>query len=102
MAKECLYCGNDFKPKLVGRPKKFCRSACRSLYWKSRNRLKANAHNAVYKARKKGKLAKQSLCDVCKKRPAVQSHHPNYKKPLKIIEVCRKCHRSLTYKREAS
>ncbi len=98
MLKECLYCGAAFRSMKLGRPPVFCSDQCRSLFWKKHNRQKANAHNAVYKARKKGKLQDKMFCEVCGKANPKERHHQNYKKPLKVLWVCPKCHSSLRKK----
>ena len=95
MTKICLYCGNEFLQKHLGRPKKFCRPACRSLHWKRNNREKANAHSYVYRILK-GK--KPSVCEVCGKRPVAHGHHENYKKRDIVVWVCTKCHYQLNRK----
>ncbi len=98
MEKICLYCGKIFGQKPKVRPQIYCRPACRSLAWKKRNKLQNNAHNAVYKARKKGKLCDKMFCEICGKAKPEHRHHEDYKKPLKLIWVCTKCHDSLKRK----
>jgi hypothetical protein len=36
-----------------------------------------------------------SICQVCGEAPAMNRHHPNYKKPLKVIFCCRRCHKKI-------
>jgi len=91
MKQVCEYCGSFFMAKPRGRPASFCSSKCRSLFWKHRNRIKANAHNAVYRARKKGLLNKQLFCELCGGIMPTDAHHPDYKKPKKIQWLCHKC-----------
>ena len=94
----CLYCGKVFESKKLGRPPNFCSGKCRSLFWKQNNRIKANAHNAIYKAKKKGKLQSGLFCEVCGAAFPADRHHPDYKKPLKTLQVCKKCHHKLKKK----
>ena len=35
------------------------------------------------------------LCQVCKKLPATERHHPDYSNPLYFLFVCKKCHTKL-------
>jgi len=70
---------------------------------------KRNVYKAVYKSTKKhwlkmlarqllnyhvrvGHIKKPKICSKCKKRTKIEGHHPDYKKPLKVKWVCRKCH----------
>jgi len=48
------------------------------------------AYNAVAAAKRKGALVPQP-CVACGAN--AEAHHPNYKKPLEIIWVCREHHR---------
>lgn len=44
---------------------------------------------------RKFKLEKSGVCENCKvEGKATVFHHPNYKKPLKVVELCHKCHRA--------
>ena len=98
IGRECKYCGVHFTAKRRGRPPNFCSNKCRSLFWKKNNRQKANAHNAIYKAKKKGKLQSRLFCELCGESFPTDRHHPDYKKPLKTIQVCKKYHHKLKKK----
>lgn len=50
------------------------------------------ARNQVYYAVKTGRLTKEPCaCGETK----VEGHHPDYKKPLEVIWMCRQCHSQL-------
>lgn len=51
------------------------------------------AHNQIGNALRRGLLARKP-CSVCGKERA-EAHHPNYKKPLEVIWLCRKHHKEL-------
>lgn len=38
-------------------------------------------------------IPKGTLCQKCHQSLAVERHHPDYSQPLKVIFVCRDCHR---------
>ena len=48
------------------------------------------AHQAIYRAIKKGILTRKPCRDCGEKK--VHGHHPNYKKPLEVIWLCKDCH----------
>jgi len=58
---------------------------------------KAKAHRVTNNAVRYGKLPKpgEQICKRCKKRKAQQYHHPDYSKPLDVIPLCRRCHKSI-------
>ena len=41
---------------------------------------------------KVGHIKKPKICSKCKKKTKIEGHHSDYKKPLKVKWVCRKCH----------
>ena len=49
--------------------------------------------STVYHKSRKIKIPIGSLCSECKKELAVDKHHPDYSKPLRVVFLCRKCHR---------
>lgn len=51
---------------------------------------KANAHAAVWLAKRRGRLL-QTSCEVCKSNKT-EAHHPDYKKPLEVMWLCRTHH----------
>ena len=38
------------------------------------------------------KIPKKQPCELCKKKLAVQKHHPDYSKPLEVQFLCVQCH----------
>lgn len=54
-----------------------------------------SARAAVKRALKQKKLVRPSRCSECNKRTFVEAHHPNYKKPLDVMWLCKKCHGSI-------
>lgn len=62
---------------------------------------KVRARSLAYRARRAGKLKRES-CEKCSVKPRivngtcnVQGHHPDYKKPLIIQWLCFKCHKEI-------
>ena len=56
-------------------------------------RIKARemVHNAV----KSGRLGVSTLCDDCGEVAlSIEAHHEDYSQPLKVVWLCKKCHRS--------
>lgn len=62
----------------------------RSALYKARYPLRYEAHNAVGNALRDGRLVKQR-CEVCGSL-RTQAHHPDYRKPLDVMWLCRKHH----------
>jgi hypothetical protein len=61
--------------------------------YEQNNPEKYAAHNAVYCAVRRGDLPRVSTCDcVDCGVPAVNYHHEDYNKPLKVEPLCKKCH----------
>lgn len=56
--------------------------------WRRKNQHKANAHNAVHRAVKAGKIQKEK----CWCGQEAQAHHEDYEKPLDVIWLCPKHH----------
>ena len=59
--------------------------------WMKWSRARVNAHEAVRRALRAGKLARQS-CQVCGS-PDAHAHHPDYGKPLDVWWLCVKHHK---------
>jgi hypothetical protein len=59
-------------------------------YWREHH--KPIAKSMAREAYKKGKLQKPLFCEYCGQVKSLDRHHPNYKKPLQIVWLCRKCH----------
>jgi hypothetical protein len=62
--------------------------------WMKKNPGAVNAHHAVNRALKNGKLSKSLCCQFinCNNKN-VQAHHPDYSKPLEVIWLCPKHHK---------
>lgn len=60
--------------------------------WRERNREKLHAHTALKRAIKRGEMVRPNSCVQCGKVCKPDAHHPNYKKPLKVLWLCRACH----------
>ena len=56
---------------------------------------KRTARVAVSNAVRDGRLVKPNQCSVCGGKGSPEAHHPEYGKPLEVVWMCRKCHRSL-------
>ena len=59
------------------------------------------AHTAVARAVARGHLTRPTECEVCgqvapaRGPQALHAHHRNYKEPLSVVWVCRRCHHAL-------
>ena len=65
----------------------------------ARNPLLRMRHEARWQVSRKiktGELVRPKTCSSCKERGDIQSHHPDYYKPLDILWLCRKCHQKIT------
>jgi len=77
------------------------RADCKACQYKVQSRRywaehhKPEAKEAARTAHKQGKLQKPLFCEQCGKDRPLDRHHPDYKKPLKIVWLCRKCHSAL-------
>jgi hypothetical protein len=58
-------------------------------------KLKTNCHSKIYYQLKIGKIIKPICCQRCKAKKILEAHHPDYKKPLEILWICRRCHAKL-------
>ena len=61
--------------------------------------IHADIHNLITRLIHQGKIKRPSICSQCSVTGKIETHHPNYNKPLKIVWLCRSCHQSL-HKRE--
>lgn len=50
------------------------------------------AHSSVKLALNSGRLAKPLFCQRCFRSLKLDAHHPDYRKPLKVVWLCRACH----------
>ena len=72
--------------------------ACQYAVQRKRHYREHHKPTAKEKARyayEKGKLHKPLFCERCGCNKALERHHPDYSKPLKVVWVCRKCHSRL-------
>lgn len=89
----------DYKEKALENAKKWVsnnKEKIKSAQQKRRikNRHKINIRAKTERAIKKGIIEKKELCEFCSKK-AEEAHHPDYRKPLKIIFLCRVCHKKI-------
>lgn len=52
-------------------------------------------HKKLQRAVKAGKIKRPNKCSKCNKKCKPDGHHPDYKKPLKVIWLCKQCHADL-------
>jgi ribosomal protein S27AE len=57
-----------------------------------KNKLKIRARIELYYAVKKGIIQKPLDCSQCGHSGYIEAHHTDYKKPLDVIWLCKKCH----------
>jgi len=59
---------------------------------------KKKAHDAIYRAVKKGELFKPSHCQICGEEGNTEAHHARYGREQRtsVIWVCKICHSKLT------
>lgn len=55
----------------------------------------ASAKQAVYLARKAGKLEKPAACSWCGSTAKLEAHHSDYSEPLSVEWLCHPCHKAL-------
>jgi hypothetical protein len=60
--------------------------------WRINNPDKISAHNAVYRALNSGTLVRPKHCSRCPYDAKIEAHHNDYRKPLEVTWLCRKCH----------
>ena len=64
--------------------------------WKKKNACKVKAHSAIERAVKRGELIPKTHCEVCNGTHRIEAHHPDYRKRLTVIWLCKFCHEKLT------
>ena len=60
--------------------------------YKKRNPEKIKTHSLVRSAVRNNSLFKSKNCAICTKKKKLEAHHEDYKKPLKVVWMCRQCH----------
>ena len=53
---------------------------------------RAKARNRITSLLSRGKIIKPTACKKCGKSGPVEAHHPDYRKPLYVIWICKPCH----------
>jgi len=62
---------------------------------RAKNRLIPSAQTVARYALITGKIKRKLICEICNINPVQASHHPDYTKPLEIMQVCDECHMRL-------
>ena len=57
---------------------------------KENSRVCALVHAAI----RRGELVRSAVCAWCGSSAHIEGHHPDYARPLMVIWLCRRCHRS--------
>lgn len=60
-----------------------------------RHKIECKARKLVQMAVLRGELEKPLKCSKCLMETAIEGHHPDYSKPLKVVWLCRSCHSDL-------
>jgi hypothetical protein len=68
------------------------RAAAKGREFRKRRPEIVNAHNAVARALKTGRLTKPESCEACGAGGRLEGHHPDYSKPLDVRWLCVGCH----------
>lgn len=64
--------------------------------WKKQNTSKVLAHKAIERAVKRGDIIPKEKCEVCGSKHRIEAHHPDHRKRLEVIWLCKICHEKLT------
>lgn len=70
--------------------RKFAAAAAKRHSRKYPDKIKARSISFV--AITNGKLKRPETCSKCPSNKEIQAHHPDYRKPLDVIWLCRICH----------
>lgn len=62
-----------------------------SKAWRTEDKRRQSAHNAVARALRTGKLVRES-CVRCGEKKSI-AHHEDYDKPLEVVWLCQPCHK---------
>lgn len=69
-----------------------------SKEWRARNQDRVKkvkfANNMIWRALKKGLLVRGTMCVKCGSGGVIEAAHTDYNKPMEIIWLCVKCHRT--------
>lgn len=55
-------------------------------------RARKAAHQAVFRALKRGEIEKPDSCQLCGADSRLEAHHARYDEPLRVLWLCRSCH----------
>ncbi len=64
--------------------------------------MRHRAWSETAKAIRTGKLEKSRTCSKCGSPSCIEAHHTDYDTPLKVLWLCRTCHRALHAKIRSS
>jgi len=64
--------------------------------WKKANSKKVIAHKAIERAVKRGEIIPKERCEICNSKFKIEAHHPDYRKHLSVIWLCKHCHEKVT------
>lgn len=64
--------------------------------WKKNNTIKVRAHSAVERAVARGILIPKERCEVCNGTHKIEAHHPDHRKQLQVLWLCKYCHEKLS------
>lgn len=64
--------------------------------WKKQNSNKVLAHRAIERAVLRGEIIPKKNCEVCGSNYNIEAHHPDYRKRLEVIWLCKMCHSKLS------
>lgn len=67
----------------------------RMANWRKNNKDKRIAQSAISNAIRDGRLKRQP-CIICSL-PDAEAHHPNYRKPLQVVWLCKKHHSQIHF-----
>jgi hypothetical protein len=67
-----------------------------SLEWKKKNRIKVRAHSAIERAVARGIIIPKDKCEFCNSTKKIEAHHPDHRKTLSVIWLCKICHEKIT------
>lgn len=84
----CKYCGRKRSRARRARLKHRARQAA----YRQENPEIVRARHDVRQALRHGKMEKPEHCELCGVRKATEAHHEDYRKPLEVWWLCRKCH----------
>jgi len=70
------------------------KKSTKKFQYKQNSRMKLNHKIAS------GRILKPAKCSACLELKMVEGHHIDYSKPLDVMWLCKKCHRTLFHKHD--